>query len=228
MQLMARSDETFLSAVLAAASDGAVHRLATAKTRVGNGPPESLCDVFGVSSSLMVIRLRELAGLVSPPKTVLPEASDEPDKSIKRQPFTVAFSFPGERREYVQCVDDLLCSHLSPNEVFYDRRYEHELARPNLDTYLQDIYLRRSRLVVVFVCREYAEKPWCGLEWRAIRDIIKRRRDCEVMPFRFDDAEIPGLFSGDGYIDARTHTPEQAVALIIQRIQSMDREGPRS
>ena len=39
----------------------------------------------------------------------------------------------------------------APAEVFYDRFHEAELARPNLDVYLQEIYHDRSRLVVVFL-----------------------------------------------------------------------------
>jgi len=40
-----------------------------------------------------------------------------------------------------------------------------------------------------------------GLEWRSIRDLIKRHRTEDIMLLRFDDTEITGLFSTDGYID---------------------------
>ena len=133
--------------------------------------------------------------------------------------FTVAFSFPGEHREYVRHVDEHLCQQLPAEAVFYDERFKHELARPDLDTYLQEIYHQESRLVVVFFCKAYAEKEWCGLEWRAIRDIIKQRRAAEVMPFRFDDARVPGVFSVDGYIDAREHDPKQSADLILRRLE---------
>ena len=38
--------------------------------------------------------------------------------------------------------------------------------------------------------------------------------------FRFDDDEVAGLFSIDGYIDLRDRTPQDAIDAIIQRRQS--------
>ena len=74
------------------------------------------------------------------------------------------------------------------------------------------------RFLVVFLCDRYEQKQWCRLEWRAIRDVIKKRREEDVMFFRFDDADVAGVFSIDGYVDARTHTPQQAAELIAQRL----------
>lgn len=56
------------------------------------------------------------------------------------------------------------------------------------------------------------------LEWRAVRDLIKKRQSGAVMPLRFDDTEIPGLFSIDGYIDLRSRTPDETVQLIHRRL----------
>jgi hypothetical protein len=91
--------------------------------------------------------------------------------------FSVAMSFPGEHRALIEAVANALADQLTPEKVFYDRYYEHELARPNLDIYLQQIYHDDAELVVTFLCQKYSEKDWCGLEWRAIRDLIKKRRD---------------------------------------------------
>jgi hypothetical protein len=60
---------------------------------------------------------------------------------------------------------------------------------------------------VVFLCAEYAQKEWCGLEWRAIRDIIKTKRDDQVMFVRFDDCPVDGFLSIDGYVDAKVFGP---------------------
>jgi hypothetical protein len=115
--------------------------------------------------------------------------------------FKVAMSFPGEKREFVDDVVNVLRPILGTDAVFYDYDYQAQLARPNLDTLLQDIYRNKSGLIVVFLCKEYAQKQWCGLEWRAIRDIIKSKEDDRVMFVRFDNASIDGVFSIDGYID---------------------------
>lgn len=138
--------------------------------------------------------------------------------SATRKRFRVALSFPGERRAYVEQVAVLLAQELGRRQVFYDRWHEAELAKPNLDLHLQKIYHRQAELVAVFLCREYREKQWCGLEWRALRDLIKRREDALLLPIRLDDAEIPGLLSIDGYVDAQGRPAEEIAALILQRL----------
>jgi hypothetical protein len=134
--------------------------------------------------------------------------------------FKVAMSFPGSRRRYVSSTVSALRGALPPDSIFYDYDYKAQLARPNLDVLLQDIYLNKSDLIVVFLCEEYAEKEWCGLEWRAVRDLIKKKDDNRIMFVRFDDATIEGVFSIDGYIDARTHKPQKLASLILQRLQT--------
>ena len=94
-----------------------------------------------------------------------------------------------------------------------------ELARPNLDVYLQRIYHDKAELVVIFLCEDYERKEWCGLEWRAIRDLIKKRKDESIMPFRLDNTDISGLFSIDGYVDARSLAVNEIVALICSRLK---------
>lgn len=132
--------------------------------------------------------------------------------------FAVALSFSGDRRDYVSRVADVLTSALGRERVFYDKYFEAELARPNLDIYLQDIYHNESELIVVFLCAQYELKEWCGLEWRAIRDLIKARKEADVMPMRFDDSQISGMFSMDGYIDLDQRSSEEVARLILRRL----------
>jgi len=130
-------------------------------------------------------------------------------------------SFPGEHRAYVAAVVGELRNHLAADEIFYDHDYQAQLARPNMDVLLQDIYRNRSALVVVFLCEKYAEKEWCGLEWRAVRDIIKAKRDEQVMFVRFDDASVDGVFSIDGYIDARRNSPTDLAKMVLTRLRDL-------
>jgi hypothetical protein len=130
--------------------------------------------------------------------------------------FKVALSFPGEKRAFVSEVASGL-RDLNV-DVFYDAFFEAELARPDLDLLLHRVYHDNSDLIVVFLCDEYETKEWCSLEWRAVRDLIKKRRGASIMPMRFDDAQVAGLFSIDGYIDLRGRVPQDAVDLIRERL----------
>src|SRR5207245_1112695 len=115
---------------------------------------------------------------------------------------------------------------LGQGAVFYDKDFTAQLARPNLDTLLQRIYLTNSDLVVVFLCSDYERKQWCGLEWRAIRTIIKNKNDRAIMFMRFDGADVSGSMSIDGYVDLGEHTPLQAARMIVERVRL--NEMPRS
>jgi hypothetical protein len=132
--------------------------------------------------------------------------------------FRIALSFPGEWRPFVSQVAAHLAKAIGREHVFYDKYYEAELARPDLDTYLQSIYHDSSELVAVFLCKEYQNKKWCGLEWRALRDLIANRQASAIMPFRFDDTHISGLFSIDGYIAVADRPPEEIAAKILERL----------
>jgi hypothetical protein len=132
-------------------------------------------------------------------------------------------SFPGEKRAYVSEVVEALRKTTGQDSVFYDYDYQSQLARPNLDTLLQCIYRNQSELIIVFLCAEYTQKQWCGLEWRAIRDIIKSKNDERVMFVRFDDAPVDGVLSIDGYIDARVHSASQLAKFIMERLDQLPR-----
>ena len=81
--------------------------------------------------------------------------------------FRVALSFPGEHRDrYVEPIAQELANHFEKSEILYDRWHSADFARPNLDTWLARLYRDESDLIVVFLCREYTAKQWCGLEFR--------------------------------------------------------------
>jgi hypothetical protein len=132
--------------------------------------------------------------------------------------FQVAFSFPGEIRPRISAIASTLAQRLGRDEIFYDDWYKGELARPNLDTYLQHIYHDRAELIVVVLCADYQRKEWCHLEWRAIRDLIKQRHD-RIMFLRVDDAPVEGVFSHDGFVDLRKHNDAEVAELILGRLR---------
>ncbi|WP_287600140.1 TIR domain-containing protein [Thiothrix sp.] len=133
--------------------------------------------------------------------------------------FQVALSFPGEHRDYVSQVADGLALALGRDRVFYDRWYTAELAQVDMDVLLQSFYHEHAELIVPFLCVDYERKEWCGLEWRAIKDLIKQKQHQEIMPMRFDNTPIPGFYGTDGYVDLNDHTPAEIVQLILQRLE---------
>jgi len=151
--------------------------------------------------------------------------SDLPISQLGKR-FLVALSFSGDRRVFVEQVAHHLAVTLGRDRVLYDGFYEAEFARPNLDTHLQRLYHDDSELNAVFLCAGYETKEWCGLEWRAIRDLIKLRQTESVMPLRFDETEVPGLFSIDGYVWIGERPPEEIAKVILQRLGSQTSLGP--
>jgi hypothetical protein len=138
--------------------------------------------------------------------------------STFKKRFRIALSFPGEKRPFVEQVAQELALLLSKERVFYDAFYKEELSRLNLDAYLQNIYHDHSEAIVVFLCEEYEENDWCGLEWRAVRDLIKQRKD-EIMLVRFDDHPISGVFGIDGFLDAGSRSPSDVARAIALRFR---------
>ena len=133
--------------------------------------------------------------------------------------FDVALSFPGEIRDYIRPIVTELERSLGPNTYFYDENYLSQLARPALDLLLQDIYGQRSHLIVVFLCADYQDKEWCGVEFRAIREIFTGREHDRIMFIKMDDGRVDGVFHNDGYIDGRQHTPEEVAGFIRERVE---------
>ncbi len=67
--------------------------------------------------------------------------------STKR--FRIAFSFAGEKRDFVEQVADALAARLGQDKILYDKYHEAEFARSDLGIYLPNLYNRESDLVVV-------------------------------------------------------------------------------
>lgn len=143
---------------------------------------------------------------------------------ITAHKFEVALSFPGEVRPVVEQVAQELGYLNGANSCFYDNNYRPQLARPALDLLLQDIYRNRAKLVVVFLGGDYQRKDWCGIEFRAIREILMARDHKKIMFVRMDDAPVDGVFKTDGFIDGNRFTPTEIAHFINERIALLIRE----
>ncbi|MBI3821638.1 MAG: TIR domain-containing protein, partial [Planctomycetes bacterium] len=144
--------------------------------------------------------------------------------SAKR--FRVAFSYAGEKRDFVAKVAAVLAPHLGAAAILYDKYHKAEFSRADLALHLSKLYHDEADLVVAVLCPDYVTKEWCGLEWSAIFSLIKERRAGAVMLTRFERANGDGLHANAGYIDLDDETPESAAALILERLKLND--GPRT
>jgi tetratricopeptide (TPR) repeat protein len=136
--------------------------------------------------------------------------------SAKR--FRIAFSFAGEKREYVSNIAAILAKQFGEEAILYDKYHQPEFSRSDLAFYLPDLYEKEADLVVAVFCPDYENKEWCGLEWNAIYGLLKARKVGEVMLTRFDRIEGRGLHGVAGYTDLDDLTPRQAADGILERL----------
>jgi hypothetical protein len=84
------------------------------------------------------------------------------EMSTKR--FRIAFSFAGEKRDYVAQVAAILAKRFDEAAILYDKYHKAEFSRSDLTFYLPNLYEKAADLVVVLFCPDYDKKEWCGLE----------------------------------------------------------------
>ena len=132
--------------------------------------------------------------------------------------FRIAFSFAGEKRDFVAKVAAILAKRFGEPAILYDKYHNAEFSRSDLAFYLPDLYEKESDLVVAVFCPDYESKEWCGLEWNAIYGLLKQRKVGEVMLARFERVDGKGLRGLAGYTDLDQLTPDQAADEILEQI----------
>jgi hypothetical protein len=150
------------------------------------------------------------------PVITAPTADAETEPNTPAHDFDIALSFAGEDRAYVEQVAEHL--KIAGIKVFYDAFEKATLWGQNLADHLADVYGRRSRFVIIFASKHYAEKAWPTLERQAAQARAIKERQVVVLPARFDQTEIPGLLSTVGYVDLTTTPVAEFVALILERL----------
>lgn len=139
-----------------------------------------------------------------------------PPPSGKR--FRIAFSFAGEKRDYVAQVARILADRLGEDKILYDKYHEAEFAVYNLGIRLPKLYGEQSELIVPVLCSNYDKKKWTGWEWVHIYSLLTQEDGDRVMPGRFEYATADGLSSAAGFIELDDKTPEAFATLILQRL----------
>lgn len=132
--------------------------------------------------------------------------------------FRIAFSFAGEKREFVEKVARILAERFGEDRILYDKYHNAEFSRSDLAFYLPDLYEKDADLIVAVFCPDYDKKEWCGLEWNVTYGLLKQRKIGEVMLTRFERVEGKGLRGLAGYTDLDGLTPQQAAAEILERL----------
>ncbi len=143
--------------------------------------------------------------------------SNPPDGQIGNR-FRVAFSFAGEKRDFVSNVAAILARCFGKQAILYDKYHEAEFARHNLGLYLPKLYGEQSDLIVPVLCEKYDEKRWTGWEWLHIYGLLTKADGHRVMPGRFELANADGLSPAAAFIELDQKTPEQFAELILERL----------
>ena len=73
--------------------------------------------------------------------------------------FRIAFSFAGEKRDFVAKVAALLAKKFRQDKILYDKYHEAEFARYDLGIYLPKLYRDESDLVVAVICPNLENLP---------------------------------------------------------------------
>lgn len=141
-----------------------------------------------------------------------------PDTSPPTKRFRIAFSFAGEKREFVEQTAKLLADRFGDDAILYDKYHEAEFARHDLGIYLPQLYGKQSDLIVPVLCARYDVKRWTGWEWLHIYGLLTREDGHRVMPSRFEYAQADGLSPASGFIELDHKTPEQFASLILERL----------
>jgi tetratricopeptide (TPR) repeat protein len=141
--------------------------------------------------------------------------------------FRIAFSFAGERREFVSVVASILAARFGKEAILYDKFHEAEFARHDLGVYLPLLYGEESELIVPVLCPNYDAKRWSGWEWLHIYGLLTRSDGYRVMPSRFEHAHADGLSPAAGFIELDDRTPMQFAELVLERL-ALNEGRPRA
>jgi hypothetical protein len=140
---------------------------------------------------------------------------------LRRPPYRyeVALSYAGEDRGYVRQVAGAL--RRKRVRLFYDQHDRAHLWGKDLGEHLHSVYGVRSRFVVLFVSRHYAEKRWPRRELRIAQERAMQQRGEEcLLPVRLDDTDVPGLSPTVAYVDGTCTTPVELASLIVEKLRS--------
>lgn len=133
--------------------------------------------------------------------------------------YDIAFSFAGEKRDYVNKLYEILKNEYDV-KVFYDLDIETQIDSwgKHLGEHFQQVYEKQSRWCLIFISKEYKEKAYTRHELRSALSRAIEQKDTYLLPARFDDTEIEGIPSSIGYIDISNKTPNDFSEFVIGKL----------
>jgi hypothetical protein len=139
--------------------------------------------------------------------------------------FLVAFSFAGDNRDLIQRLAVALEKRLGDGTVFYDNWYEHYILGPDGDLRLQEIYGKRSEMVVIGVSERYGSKEWPRREFDVVRARAQKlsasndeRDQYRITPLRVGDGNVKGIYDNTIVPEIRRRPIAAIVDLIVNRL----------
>jgi hypothetical protein len=139
-----------------------------------------------------------------------PSAEGDAEDSKKKRPDTsvydVALSYASEQWPFVSEVEERLRGE--GVRVFCDALEKYSLWGRNLAEHFEWVFSERARFCIMFISKEYVEKPWPTHERRAAISRQIRQGGEYILPIRFDSTVVPGLDPGIKYLTASDETPK--------------------
>lgn len=134
-----------------------------------------------------------------------------------RYKYDVAFSFAEEDRAFVDRVAVLLKE--KNVRLYYDDHERIKTWGKDLLVYLNEVYRTEARFCVMFISKHYKEKRWTKYEteWAKARSFFMENKEY-ILPFRFDEAEIPGLKDTIAYLSKEDYDERRLAQAIMVKI----------
>lgn len=105
-------------------------------------------------------------------------------------PYTIAVSYASEQRYYVKRFVDYFIK--KKIKIYYDRNEQAQMLGTLLHEKLQEIYTEDTLYRVIFLSKDYVNKPITKMESEYIlADNVYEKSKLYV--FKFDDSALPGL-----------------------------------
>lgn len=133
--------------------------------------------------------------------------------------YDLAFSFAGERREYVKATKEE-CEKLGL-KVMFDEDMSNSWWGKNFLSEQRIIYGTKARYFVPFISPEYFKKPIPRDEFESAMWAAVERGNDYILPVTIEGAKAPPdkLHPHTGYLEAEKYTPEQLAQQFLTKLE---------